>query len=176
VLGDALRERAAKDTGLRESLARGEMAPEELVHELISAATSEGDELGLLVDGFPRHVEQLPLAQELFGNWTVIHLDLSASIAAARLGRRLICATCKSVKAPNREEMDVCPNCGDNDWQVRIEDEEGAVRHRMRESQSYLQNLLGALRGPRIIRLDAAQSADDVSELAVRELMVTRLS
>jgi uncharacterized protein YprB with RNaseH-like and TPR domain/predicted nuclease with RNAse H fold/adenylate kinase family enzyme len=176
VLGDALRERAAKDTSLRDSLARGDLAPESLVQELVSQAANQGDEYGLFVDGFPRHTEQLPLAQAIFGDWTAIHLDLPASVAAARLSGRLVCAACGAMKTASDELTPTCQRCGKKEWVRRLEDDQRTIERRLQNSARYLKQLLEAMSGRRVIHLNAAMTVDKISDCAVRELMATRLS
>jgi uncharacterized protein YprB with RNaseH-like and TPR domain/predicted nuclease with RNAse H fold/adenylate kinase family enzyme len=176
VLGDALREHAAKDTALRQSLAQGDLAPELLVQELVSNAVSHGDQPGLLVDGFPRHTEQLPLAQELFGDWTLIHLDLPASVAAARLQARLVCSCCGLAKPATAGDDQLCPNCGGSQWETRLEDDAKSIRRRLSNSQRHLDQLVGAVRGPRVISLDATRPVSEIAAAAVQRLMCTRLS
>jgi adenylate kinase family enzyme len=175
-LGDALRERASEDPGLRESLARGDLAPEPLVQELVAHAVTDGDEPGLLVDGFPRHTEQVPLAQELFGDWTVIHLDVPVFAAATRLAARLVCATCGFVGSVTIELTTPCPTCGKNEWHRRLEDDAKTIQRRLHDSDRHLEQLLKAIHGHRVIRLDAAMTVDRISDCAVRELMTTRLA
>jgi uncharacterized protein YprB with RNaseH-like and TPR domain/predicted nuclease with RNAse H fold/adenylate kinase family enzyme len=176
VLGDELRDRAASDVGLRESLAHGEMAPEPLVKELVSQASGLGDEPGLLVDGFPRHPDQLPVAQELFDNWTLIHLDVTPSVALSRLQTRLVCSSCGTLKPSSLDSTTPCSTCGSTCWQTRIEDDKDTIRRRLRESRCQLGRLLRVLPEPKVIHLDAEQSVDRMSDCAVREMMVTRLA
>ena len=105
VLGDALRDCAARDPQLEASLAYGNLAPEPLVRELVSEAAALGTESGLLIDGFPRHPGQLPLAEELFPDWSVIYLDIPVPVAVSRLRNRFVCRSCGSVKPPELDPL-----------------------------------------------------------------------
>src|SRR5262245_40487750 len=66
VIGDALRDRAKSDPVLQTMLDRGELAPESAAIELIREAAKDASGHGLVIDGFPRHREQVPLAIGLF--------------------------------------------------------------------------------------------------------------
>ena len=146
VLGEALRDRAAHDPQLKASLAYGNLAPESLVRELVSEAAAARTESGLLVDGFPCHPEQLPLAEELFPDWNVIYLDVPIPVAVERLKNRLVCRSCGFVKPAELDLVTPCPTCGAAAWQTRIEDDEDAIPRRMSEFEQYLGRLLQALR------------------------------
>jgi uncharacterized protein YprB with RNaseH-like and TPR domain/predicted nuclease with RNAse H fold/adenylate kinase family enzyme len=172
VLGDALRDAAAKDTSLRNMLAEGNLAPESIVKELISHAAMVGDEPGLLIDGFPRHTEQLSLANELFADWSVICLDVTPSVATSRLLRRLVCSRCGEVR--QSDVVAYCPKCGSDKWDVRLEDNRHAIHRRVCESKRHLGRLLKAIEEPRIIHLDASQPLEQLNNVAVRQLMLTR--
>ena len=122
------------------------LAPEPLVRELVSEAANLGTEPGLLVDGFPRHPDQLPLVEELFENWAVIHVDVPTAIAISRLQNRRVCKFCGTVMpACLNASIPSCSTCGNSKWCVRIEDDEKTIYRRLGESERRLKQLLNSL-------------------------------
>lgn len=175
VLGDVLRECARQDTGLRESLARGELAPEPLVHDLILQAVQEREEPGLLVDGFPRHREQIGLAEELFTGWTVMFLDTDRAIAVKRLTQRFSCGYCGLTTNCGTQAEEPCPSCGCFEWQFREEDSIATVRQRVHDSDRRLRDMLANLRDVHVVRIDACSPMQTVVDSAISEILATRL-
>src|SRR5882672_1142909 len=84
VIGDALRAQAKSDPMLQATLDRGELAPEGVAVELMREAAKEAAGRGLVIDGFPRHKDQVALAKELFNPWVVLHLSMPLSLAERR--------------------------------------------------------------------------------------------
>ena len=140
----------------------------------MSEAAAFGPEPGLLIDGFPRHPEQLPLAEELFPDWSAIYLDIPVPAAVSRLRNRLVCGSCGSVKLAGADPQRPCPVCGAATWRTRIEDDDSGIPRRVSEFERYLRPLLQALNARRIIRVDAEQTVEKVADLAVSGLMRTR--
>ena len=65
-LGDAIRARAAEDPVLSEVLGKGELAPESIVIDLIQTLAAQSKENFLVIDGFPRQIDQIEIAKQLF--------------------------------------------------------------------------------------------------------------
>jgi len=84
-LGDLLRQQSHENIDLRDALARGDMAPESLVEKLIGRAASPA---GVVLDGFPRHAAQLPLALQTFPGLRLALLDVDLSVARSRIASR----------------------------------------------------------------------------------------
>jgi adenylate kinase family enzyme len=123
VLGDELRVRALSDSTLQETLDRGQLAPEGLAIDLIRQAAREHGDRGLIIDGFPRHREQVVMAERLFSPWQVLFLDVPSSIAVSRLASRLICPSCNWVGSAITSASSKCPQCGQPRLRARPEDE-----------------------------------------------------
>ncbi|MCI0378873.1 MAG: nucleoside monophosphate kinase [Gemmataceae bacterium] len=171
VIGDALRARAASDPNLKAILDRGELAPESIAIDLMREAAKESSGRGLVVDGFPRHRDQLLLALELFDAWSVFHLDASSSIAKSRLHQRLFCPVCNWVGTAENPLITSCPKCGSKSTRRRPEDEPLVLSKRMEEAQIRLADLLAALAKINVVRLDATKSRDEVLREALAALL-----
>ena len=175
LLGDVLRTRAQQDTALGDALAQGDMAPEPLVSNLVREAVTETTEPGLIIDGFPRHREQVAFAEEVFDRWSVLVLDAAPSVAFHRLAARISCRECGFPTSRATQKDSTCPGCGNVDCQVREEDQAGTAWDRLRESNRRLKGMLQRLENVEVHCIDASCRPGVVADKAVRELMATRL-
>ncbi len=153
VLGDALRCRASNNRSLSILLANGELAPEALVEELIRDALGATNVPGTVLDGFPRHLTQAALFDELQVAPQFLFLDIDQQIARRRLLAR------------NTESS-----------AHRPEDQSNVIDKRLAYSKHNLVELLDAMQGKRLIRLDASRNTEDLVDCAVQSLLQTSVS
>ena len=141
--GDLLREHVRLGTapGLeaRAYMERGDLVPDEIVIEtLIERFRSPDAERGVLLDGFPRTIEQAQLLDRQLalhggGVRAVFYLVVTESSLIRRLTGRRVCVGCKGtfhVELQALPSGDVCPTCGDHLVQ-RPDDREEVIRHRV---------------------------------------------
>lgn len=150
ILGDLLREMAKNDKELTEILGRGDLAPEGVVEEIIGREVALGDKEGLVLDGFPRHIQQAETALQLFPEWKVIHLDVPADIARSRLLAR-------------------------GQTRNRTEDEANAIDRRLSLAVPGVQEVLKAVPKSNVVSLDASLAADDLANIAANKLLKSRI-
>lgn len=167
ILGDALRARAAADPELAEGLARGELAPEAVAISLIRDAASAPRGKGLILDGFPRHTEQLSLAREHFSPLIGLYLNAPAEVVTERLRRRRNCNSCGWSGLATEEHNLRCPSCGRFTLQGRPEDAPEPLGRRVTEAGLRLKELLSNWDSTPLIRVEAARPADEVFAQAV---------
>jgi len=123
-------------------MSRGELAPDELVMDIMESRLREPDCAGgFLLDGFPRTIPQARALQELFGKLGIA-LDLAVNIEAPReviLDRLSTRRTCENpdcqeiynIKSKPPAVEGVCDKCGGA--VVQREDETpDAIAHRLR--------------------------------------------
>lgn len=169
VLGDALRARAAGDSELRDLLARGELAPESVAIDLLRQAAVASAETGLVLDGFPRHVEQVTIGESLFKQWLVLWLEVDLNTATSRLAVRSNCGRCGYHRQTAHEVS--CPQCGAESWVKRGEDSTADVlSSRLAASQRMLVDLHERLHTVSVRKLDATRSKERVLEQAQQEV------
>jgi adenylate kinase family enzyme len=171
VIGDALRARGASDPGLRDMLDCGDLAPESVAIELVRDVAKRAAGQGLVIDGFPRHRDQLELAKELFNPWTLFFLAVPASIAASRLRERLSCPSCSWVGSAKAGPIPTsCPQCGSSAVRPRPEDKPAVLSKRITDAGTRLTELLNTLGNSSVVRLDAKETRDKVLEKAIAAL------
>src|SRR5262249_41735333 len=131
ILGDALRAHASTDSALAEWLARGELAPESIAIDLIREAAGKSHGQMILLDGFPRHTEQLQFARELFSPLVGLLLDVPADLASRRLSSRRRCHSCGWGGSLEHGPREHCPVCGSPDIHGRPEDDSSVLPRRL---------------------------------------------
>jgi adenylate kinase len=171
-VGEALRARAEQAPDLRAALGSGRLAPEAPVLEIVVDAVREAGTENLVIDGFPRHRDQVSEADRLLGSWRAILLEIDSATAAERLHRRVQCMACGIVVAAPDEAF-TCPQCGASAWQRRPEDRPETVAKRIAEASLRLTEMIPVVesRGARILRVDGTREPKAIVE-AVRMALV----
>jgi adenylate kinase len=139
--GSMLREEAKKDTPagrrLRRIMAIGELVDDTTVCSAVASqikaltAQSHEDKANLIIDGFPRTVEQAKCLDRLLGEMglpgpLILHLDVPQDVLLRRLARRRQCAVCGAASADGGR----CPVDGAA-LVERDDDSEGVVERRL---------------------------------------------
>lgn len=145
--GDALRKHVRMGTEIGKVagalMADGKLVPDDVLFEILKAEFGQRDGEKILLDGYPRNVEQAKTLQTLGERHpvkAVIHLDVSKNQLIERLTGRRVCSNCgKSFHVsfdPPRKEG-VCDACG-GDLTQRPDDrsDKVAVRLDVYESQT----------------------------------------
>jgi adenylate kinase family enzyme len=156
--GAALREQASHDDHLALALARGQLAPETLVLNIVADAVAMASRTILVVDGFPRHVLQVDDADRLLGAWRALLLEIPVGVAWQRLAARMVCSNCGYVPAPlTTASGGACSRCRTESWHRREDDDRKAIAHRLSTAQKQLEQLTIELerRGTPIENVDA---------------------
>jgi adenylate kinase len=135
--GDLLREAVKLGTPLgvkaKSFMESGGLVPDQLVGDLIKdkLADLKG---GVILDGFPRTVEQAKMLDQIITVDMAIDLEVDEELLVKRLTERRVCNSCNSVfhlefnppKVPGK-----CDKCG-SDLIQRNDDSEKVVRERLR--------------------------------------------
>ena len=154
--GDMVRDAISKGgkTGhaLQQAVSKGEMAPEHLILELITARLSQPDcQSGFILDGFPRNHAQADMLQTLLRSQgrsldTVIEIDVSDKNVIKRICGRFSCSDCDTVyhkdfKQP--QKTNECDDCHAVDSFVRRSDDtEKVVTRRLAIYKSRTRSIL----------------------------------
>ena len=143
--GDLLREAVANQTeaGLKAKtfMDAGDLVPDDVIVGIMKEKFETSDiSNGLILDGFPRTVEQAKSLDEMLGELNTqidkaILIDTPNDVIIDRICSRRMCKDCGqigSVAGLNEEEKSayVCPNCGGDMYQ-RDDDNEATVKNRI---------------------------------------------
>ncbi len=90
LLHEEVRAGTTRGVAVRRYMAAGELVPDELLVDIVTAAIVATSRSGVVLDGFPRRIAQARLADEVLGRlgW-VLKAAVEFSVAAATLRARL---------------------------------------------------------------------------------------
>lgn len=144
--GEMLRDAIARKTALGEQAAplmnSGSLVPDSLLVALIAERVSHPDcTNGLLLDGFPRTVNQAQALDKLVEDrgmeLVVINFDVPRAVLLRRLSGRRWCPTCQAtyhVETTPPKKAGICDQCGSELIQ-RADDHESVVAKRLEAYQ-----------------------------------------
>jgi adenylate kinase len=135
--GDLLREAVKQGTPLgvkaKSFMESGGLVPDQLVGDLIKEKLT-GVKGGVILDGFPRTVEQAKMLDQIIKVDMAIDLEVDEELLVKRLTERRVCKSCNSVFHLEFNPPKVagkCDKCGSELIQ-RNDDSEKVVRERLR--------------------------------------------
>ena len=135
--GDMLREAVRNQTELgkkaKEFMDAGALVPNDLIIGLMKEKIAQA-EGGVILDGFPRTVEQADALAEQLDVDLALNLDVDDEELISRLTKRRSCPQCNAVyhlvsKPPMKEG--ICDKCGSDLYQ-RDDDTEATVSNRLK--------------------------------------------
>ncbi len=153
--GDLLREEVQEKTPLGKraeaAMNRGDLVSDEIVMQMVEARLSREDcQMGYVLDGFPRNINQARLLEENPSKLAEVVLDIQISEKKLieRLSSRRICSQCGNiynlaVKAP--AQPDVCDACGARLVQ-RQDDKPEVIMERLRTYHQQTEPLISYYR------------------------------
>ena len=172
-MGGELREEVRSGSQLGQTIRsftdRGELVPIGVVSDIIRRFFSKQDGKGVILDGFPRSVEQAEVLEGILSERgedvdLVVYFDISVECLVERLVNRRYCPSCNRVynlvsRRPRKDE--VCDEDGAS-LTRRADDGEEVVRRRFdvyeRETTPMVEYF--RQRG-KLVRLDASKSVDE---------------
>ncbi|MHC4885636.1 MAG: adenylate kinase family protein [Planctomycetota bacterium] len=160
----------------------GKFVPDAITNALFEAAFAANDYKGLVLDGYPRTVEQsqflleLVKAQDTSIDFIVLVEGEDEEIVKRTVGRR-ICTSCSSVfhmeyKLPKDGKS--CTDCG-AEVILRSDDSEGKIRSRLQEFHSKAMPALEYLKTHGIPVVSVPGNLPVFTEEAVRESVMKAL-
>lgn len=135
--GDALRRQIAIDSDLGKQAAgfmsEGKLVPDEVLNEIVRAELSRNARNSLLLDGYPRTIQQAKALDHFCKVDAVIHIDVDIDVLVGRITGRRVCQECganfhNEFAKPSVEG--ICDKCG-GDLVQRPDDTEEKVRVRL---------------------------------------------
>lgn len=133
--GELARILSGHNEEVREMLARGELLPDGVIEdELISAFILLPDEQPVILDGYPRTLEQARKLDTILSQNNrklnrAIFINVTEDEAVKRIGKRRVCASCG--RFTTADEGETCVECGGR-LSTREDDKETAVKERFK--------------------------------------------
>ena len=134
--GDLFREQIAKQTPLGKKLesyvTTGQWVPDEVTIEVLLDRIKQPDcAKGIILDGFPRTLNQAKALDKVLKIDLVIAIDVTDEIVQARLGGRYMCRDCGTIHAARWDKLDQCKKCGGKDLYQRDDDKAEVIQKRL---------------------------------------------
>ncbi|MFC1998106.1 adenylate kinase [Chloroflexota bacterium] len=182
--GDLFRNALSKGTELgleaKKYMDKGELVPDEITIKMILERIAKPDcDEGLLLDGFPRTLEQAKALDEALGKngesvTKSLYINVSAEEVVRRLGGRWICRGCQApyheINMPPKVKG-VCDTCGGELYQ-RDDDTEATVRSRLDVYNKQTKPLIDYY--DKIGKLDEIKGEGQAEKVAERLLAVVK--
>lgn len=137
-MGEALREAAKEKTALGKRiegiLNKGELVPFELTIEILKNEMKKPKyKKGIILDGFPRNMQQVQALDKMIKVDKVVEMDLPDDEAIKRLGGRWMCKCGEIYNIPDKTpaRKGVCDKCNCALYQ-REDDKPAAIKKRLK--------------------------------------------
>lgn len=133
--GDLFRENMAKKTELGKKVesyvSTGKWVPDEVTIAVLLDRIKQPDcKKGVILDGFPRTLNQAKALKAVLNVDLVIAIDVTDDIVQARLGGRYMCRKCGTIHAARWDKIDKCKKCGGELYQ-RDDDKAEFIQKRL---------------------------------------------
>lgn len=133
--GDLFREQMAKGTPLGKKVesyvSTGKWVPDEVTIEVLLDRIKQPDcAKGVILDGFPRTLNQAKALEKVLNVDLVIAIDVTDEIVQTRLGGRYMCRACGTIHAARWDKIDKCKKCGGELYQ-RDDDKAEFIQKRL---------------------------------------------
>ena len=133
--GDLFREQIAKQTPLGKKVesyvTAGKWVPDEVTIVVLLDRIQQPDcAKGVILDGFPRTLNQAKALDKVLKVDLVIAIDVTDEIVLARLGGRYMCRQCGTIHSARWDKVDHCKKCGGELYQ-RDDDKAEVIQQRL---------------------------------------------
>ena len=143
--GDLLRKEVEKKSEIgilaKSQMESGALVSDDVVINIIKEKiTTESCEKGFILDGFPRNINQALKLEEMLENCKkkidkVFNFEVEEDVLIKRIAGRYTCKKCGAVYnryfKPTSKDGE-CDNCGSNELENRIDDNEETVKNRLK--------------------------------------------
>jgi len=133
--GDLLRSASINDEKIKELLKQGELISDNIVLNLLRKKINISTKKGVLIDGFPRTIEQAKKLDAIQEIDFALHFEVNEKTVLRRLAQRWICKDCgeifHTISIPINKEG-FCNECNGELFQ-REDDKPQTVKNRLNE-------------------------------------------
>ena len=151
---------------------KGNLISDELMFEILKERVKKSDcEKGIILDGYPRNLNQAKTLQENFEISKVIDMDIPDEEVLNRLVNRLNCKKCGAIfnKLTNPPKQEgICDFCG-SELFVRDDDHEDAIRKRLEIYHRDTNPILSFFK-EKVVKINGNQKIEDVTKEILEKL------
>jgi len=96
---------------------KGILTPDDIVAKALQEELQKYQNKSIIVEGYPRNIDQAKLLDTILDNYIVINLDINREIAMKRTLGRINCSKCNKIyniyfPEMNSKEEGICDECG----------------------------------------------------------------
>ncbi len=171
-VGDLFRDLVKNGEGeLKEELQRimneGELVDDKLTIKIVKKRIEKTDcKKGVILDGFPRNLEQAKLLDFVISIDKVVEIKISDEESLKRLSGRVGCKDCGAgynvYTAPKPLKEGVCDKCGGK-LVRRVDDNEESIKKRIQTYHDETEPILDFYSG-KVIEVDGERKIEEISE------------
>ena len=130
---------------IHEKISKGILIDDETTAKLLQAKLKELGNTAVVLDGFPRTLNQAKILDKFFSNYVVINIEVEEQVALERTLGRVSCPKCGKIynkySEKKKKNANLCDNCN-VELQGRSDDNEESFKVRF---NTYLNNVQGLL-------------------------------
>ncbi|MCX6810860.1 MAG: nucleoside monophosphate kinase [Candidatus Berkelbacteria bacterium] len=167
--GDLMRAEVEKGTDLGKTMAdlmnRGKLVPDKLTIPIVINRLEELRSTNIVLDGFPRNLDQAEILQDVFPNenFLVLNIEVSGDELLKRMSSRRICDKCGNIITVKNDEK-VCEKCGGNLIQ-RDDDKPEVLTKRIQSYEEQTKPIIAYYREKGLVRdIDGQPPIEEVTK------------
>ncbi len=153
---------------------KGNLIPDELMLKLlVKHIANQKCENGIILDGFPRNINQAQLLDKEINIDKVVEIKISDNESRKRLFGRVICEKCgegyNNYTAPKPKVKDMCDIC-DSKLIKRKDDNLDAIINRIEQYHKETEPILNYYRD-KVLKIDGERDIQEISEDILKNLI-----
>jgi adenylate kinase len=175
--GNCFRKNIKDETELgkqvKDILTRGDLVPDEITFEMLkNEIESRNIPNGLILDGYPRSIEQAELLKDILKIDIVLNIELSEDQVLLRIGGRRTCKCGETyhIKFNPPKEENICDKCG-KELYIREDSKEETIKNRLKVYKEQTSPLIDFYK-EQIINIDGNPSIPEVTEEIFKKLEI----
>ncbi len=146
----------------------GKLVPSNIIVSILKERLKQSDcERGVILDGFPRNLEQAEALEAITSIDKVFEIDVSDETAKKRLMGRWNCKQCgrsyNVVTAPKPKKDKICDVCNIPLYQRGDDKDENAIEERLRIYHNDTEPILDRY-GDKVVKVDGEKSIEEITE------------
>lgn len=147
-----IRENTELGKQVEEYIANGKLVPSDIILTMLKQELSANAGKNIILDGFPRTIDQAEALQSIANVDVVIEVDVPDNLILNRIAGRRVCPTCSKVYASEDAPLGVCQNCNSK-LVVRKDDDVNIAKQRLKTYEAQTKPLVEYYKS-KLIRLD----------------------
>jgi adenylate kinase len=173
--GDLFRETTGELKELADSyIEKGNLVPSKIVIAMLKERIKEQDcEKGIILDGFPRTIEQDNYLNEIMKIDKIFEISISDKESIKRLNGRWNCKRCGIMynifTSPKPKQDKICDQCGEDLYQRGDDADKAAIKKRLEVYHNETKPILEKHKDS-VIKINGEQSIEKITEEIIKKL------